>query len=366
MQDCKNSSTKQIVMLQAFCNNERGWAKVMSRLGRVSLVRLGGYKFMEQLEVWDGGECVAVSQPRSVPYSAFLDEWTFGFLAFMITFKYAWPVIKSKRTDVIIACANSMALAALFLRWFGRTRKVVCLVSDYFPAHGKLHVRIYRRISGLITSSLCRLADEAWTLSPRITTVKANACNFLLPLYINNECVSPGLRDEIMYIGIPSPDHALEILFDISRRYGVRVNIVGESPYLQSIKHLAPADAVFHGFISDPVRIKDICSRCFCGYAVYRNVGPQNYSYYGIPSKTLNYLASNTPVITTNVADFSQYFEKFGIGRIVKPETEDIERAVLELKNRQRDYYEAINRFRDSWNAGVEKFHHDRLELLLR
>jgi glycosyltransferase involved in cell wall biosynthesis len=365
MQDSKKNPAKQIIMLQALANNERGWAKVMSWSGRVSLAQIEGFNYMEHIEVWENGECIFSTEPRQSLRSGWLDAMTFGFVLCLTALKRAWPVVKTQRSDVIIANANSMAMAAVLLRLVGRTRKVVCLVSDYFPPHGKLHVRIYRRISSLITSALCRLADEAWTLSPRITTVRANPRNFLLPLYINNEFVSSRQRDEIIYIGIPSPDHALDILFDICRRRGIRVNIVGESTYLQSIKHLAPEDAIFHGFISDRTRIKDICARCFCGYAVYRNVGPQNYSYYGIPSKTLNYLASNTPVITTNVADFSQYFEKYGIGRIVEPKTEHIEAAVLDLKSRPGEFYEAINRFRETWNGGVEQFYRERLKVLL-
>ena len=44
---------------------------------------------------------------------------------------------------------------------------------------------------------------------------------------------------------------------------------------------------------------------------------------------------------------------------------EQIEQAVLDLKARFQTYYEAINRFRKSWNAGVEKFHRERLTVLL-
>lgn len=322
---------------------------------------------MEQLEVWEDGDCLSATPLRPCWYPARLDEATFGLVILcLMTLKRAWPVVKSQQTDVIIACANSMAMAALILRFIGKTRKVVCLVSDYFPPYGKLHVRIYRRIGGFITSLLCRLADEAWTVSPRIPTVRANPRNFLVPLYIDDESMPLGQRAEIVYIGMPSPDHAVDDLFDICRRHNIRLNIVGSSAYLQSIKHLAPADTVFHGFINDPVQIKAICARCFCGYAVYRNTGPQNYSYYGVPSKILNYLASNTPVITTNTADFSQYIEKFGIGRTVEPKKEEIEGAVLELKNRPGEFYEAINRFRETWNAGVERFHRERMETLLQ
>ncbi len=117
--------------------------------------------------------------------------------------------------------------------------------------------------------------------------------------------------------------------------------------------------------MTDYTKIDQILSRCFCGYAVYRNTGPHNYSYYGFPSKTLRFFASDVPVITTDTTHFMQDISKFGIGRVVEPVPEQIEKAVLDLKARFAVYYEAINRFRETWNAEVEKFHRERLTTLL-
>lgn len=347
------------------CNNERGWAKVCSRHGRVSLIQQG-YHCVERLEIWESERCTFSGPERRFKARfGFLSQATFGIPESLAAFRHCWPVLKKQRTDVIIACANPLVLTALFLRLLGKTRRVVCLVSDYFPPQGPLSVRVYRRISGGLTRWLCRLSDEAWAVSPRIPTVQANPRSFVVPLYIDDGGVPPGTRAEVIYIGMPTPDHGLDLLFEICRRHGLRLNLVGESPYLQSIKHLAPPDTVFHGFITDPETIKRICARCFCGYAVYRNVGPHNYSYYGVPSKTLNYFANNTPVITTDTADLSQQIEKYGIGHVVEPALEPIEAAVLDIKNRFGEFYAAINRFRSHWNAGVEEFHRERLAALL-
>jgi glycosyltransferase involved in cell wall biosynthesis len=356
---------KQIVMLQALCNNEQGWARVMSRFGRVTLVQLVGFKLTEHIEVWEDGQCVSCTPPKPSHFFTFLDEALFGLPMSLNALKRCWPVVRNQQTDLIIANANPMALTALFLRTIGKTRKVVCLVSDYFPPRGTLAVRVYRRIVAYFTTWLCRWSDEVWAVSPRIPTNKANPRTFIVPLCINDGGLLPGSREEIVYIGIPSPDHALDILFDICRRHGIRLNLIGESAYLQTIRHLAPPGTIFHGMISDPDKIKAISARCFCGYAVYRKTGPNNYSYFGIPSKMLNYFANGTPVITTDTADFTQKISESGIGLVVKPEPEEIERAVLDIKARFADYYNAISRFRETWNAGVEKFHSERLKALL-
>jgi len=41
---------KQIVMLQGMGNNERGWARLVSRFGRVTLIQQG---MIQHVEVWE-------------------------------------------------------------------------------------------------------------------------------------------------------------------------------------------------------------------------------------------------------------------------------------------------------------------------
>ena len=187
-----------------------------------------------------------------------------------------------------------------------------------------------------------------------------------MPLLIDNNRTLPDGRDEIGYIGFPSPDHALDVLFEICRKHGFKLNVFGDSPYLQSIRPLAPPGTVFHGITNDNVKIGSVLARCFCGYAVYRDTSPNSYSHYGIPSKCLQLFASNVPVVTTNTAHFTQYIAQSGAGCVVEPAPAEIEKAVLDIRARFPVYYEAINRFRETWNAGVEKFHHERIGGLLK
>lgn len=352
-------------MLAAKFANEQEWARVMSRFGRVTLVQLEGSHFKEHIEIWENGQCLHRGPEKQSAYFPFLDQMLFGIPHGFTALKRCWPVVRRQHTDVIIANVISMALAALFLRAIGKTRKVVCLVGDYFPPSGKLAVRVYRRIGGFLTRWLARQADEVWSLSPRIPTIQANPRHFVVPLCIAAAGAGTGPRTEIGYIGHPSSDHALDILFDICRKHQLRLNVIGDSPYLQSIKSLAPPQTVFHGETADYTRINQILSRCYGGYAVYRDTGPHNYSYYGFPSKTLRFFASNVPVITTDTAQFMKDISKFGIGRVVEPVPDQIEQAVLDLKARFTDYHEAINRFREIRNAEVERFHRERLMQLL-
>lgn len=349
-------------MLQGMGNNERGWARLVSAFGRVVLIQQG---LIQHVEIWEDRQCVFNGPETSVIRSHKLDEMTFSSLTIMRSIARCHEFTGGQKIDVLIAANYSMGIAALFLRLFGKAQKVVVLLTDYLPLRGSLAVRIYRRVTTVLNRFVARHADEVWTVSPRIPTVTANLRNFLVPICIDDNRVPIGERKEIGYIGFPSTDHALDVLFDICRRHGFRLNIVGDSPYLHTIKNFAPPDAVFHGMLNDNAKINDILSRCFCGYAVYRNTGPQSYSYFGIPSKTFYCFASNTPVVTSNTAHFTQNIEKFGVGRVIEPTPEEIERAILQIKNNYETYSQAIDRFRSEWNAGAEAFHRERMSVLL-
>jgi glycosyltransferase involved in cell wall biosynthesis len=353
---------KQIVMLQGMGNNERGWARLMSDFGRVVLIQQG---MIQHVEIWENRQCVFNGAETNLVRSLKLDQMTFSLLTILRSIACCCRFTRGETIDVLIAANYSMGLAALLLRLFGKARKVVVLLSDFLPPRGSFMVRLHRGLTTAMTRFVVRHANEVWTFSPRIPTAATNPRNFVVPICIDDNHMPPGERDEIGYIGCPTPDHALDVLFEICQRHPFRLNIIGDSAYLQSIKHLAPPHTVFHGMLNEPAKINKVLSRCFCGYAVYRDTSPQSYSYFGIPSKTFYCFASNTPVVTSNTAHFTQNIEKFGIGRVVNPALEEIEKAVLDLKEQFPIFYEAINRFREIWNAKAEQFHRERLAVLL-
>lgn len=344
-------------MFQGMGNNERGWARLVSKFGRVTLIQQG---MIQHVEVWEAGRCLFNGPETNVVSSRRFDECTFASLTFLRSLARFREQLRGEKADVIIAANYCMGLAAIWLRRRGKARRVIVLLTDYLPPRGSFLVRLHRRITTALNRFAAQHADEVWSVSPRIPTNQVNPKNFVVPICLDDNLVPAGQREEIGYIGFPSPDHALDILFALCRKHSLRLNIVGNSPYLQTIKHLAPADTVFHGTINDNLKIKEILARCFCGYAVYRNTGPQSYSYYGIPSKTFYCFASNTPVVTTQTAHFTQEIENFGVGRVVEPHAEEIEKAVLQIKEQFSRYYEAIARFRQTWNAAAEQFHRER------
>ena len=353
---------KQIVMMQGMGLNERGWAGLVSRFGRVVLIQQG---YIDQASCWENGRCVFAEAEKNVSGTRSIDNLTFGLLMMFRALRQCLKYTKREKIDLIIAASYSMAIVALFLRFFGKARKVVCTVVDHLPITGNLAKRLHRRVAGWLTYFTARFADEVWVISTRIPAMRFNPNSHVIPFSIDDNKVALTERAEIGYIGFPTHDHALDLAFEVCRKHGIRLNIIGHSPYLESIKHLAPPQTVFYGQLNGKEKIKDILSHCFCGYAIYRMTGTPSYSYYGFPSKSLYYFANNVPLLTTDTSLFTQEVEKLGIGRVVEPTVEQIEKAILDLKAGFQTYNEAINRFRETWNAGVEKFHRERLSVLL-
>jgi glycosyltransferase involved in cell wall biosynthesis len=356
---------KNIIMVLGIGINERGWASVMSKHGRVTLIQLGPF---EHVEIWENGERFFNGPTRKIPHWVIkLDQALVSSLTAFRAFGLIWKYTSIAKADVVLTVFFSVSFAAWLLQRLGRVRRTISFLADYLPPRGKWWLKLHRQITNGLTKQAALWSDEAWVLSSRIAMklgLKKDS-TYLVPVALGYFPTPLSPREEIGYIGYPSHDHALDILFEIAKRHNFKLNIIGDSPYLQSIKHQAPPQTVFHGLLNDEKEIGKILAKCFCGYAIYRCVSSNSYSYYGFPSKTLYCFASNVPVVITNVAEFNQEFEKRGVGHVVPPEPGAIEVAILDLKKNYTNYSQAIDHFRSEWNQGVENFHRERLAALM-
>src|SRR5277367_566826 len=150
---------KQIVMLQGMGNNERGWARLVSKFGRVVLVQQG---MIQHVEIWENCQCVFNGPETSVVGSRKIDEMTFASLTLLRSIARCCEFTRGKKIDVAIAANYSMGMAALLLRFFGKARKVVILLSDFLPPRGSFAVRLHRRATTVLTKFVSRCADEVW------------------------------------------------------------------------------------------------------------------------------------------------------------------------------------------------------------
>jgi len=344
-------------------NNERALAQMISKGGaRVVFLQRG---LRKRIDIWEQGDKIHSGREKSVGRWRMLDDFLAGQPSGFQMLLRTLAITKGQRIDLMILESNR-ATFGLLLRRFGLAKRLVIVLTDYLPETGSRAICWHRRIVNRLLNCLAARVDEVWTVSPRIPAAQLNPGHFIMPIFIDPATDSKDAnRTEITYIGFPSADHALEILFELARKHGWKLNIIGESIYLRGIAHLAPEDAVFHGLITDRDRIAKIMQNSFCGYAVYNNLGPTGYSYFGVPSKLFYYFSNNVPVITTNTSHFSAQVREHKLGHLVEPEKGQIEAAILELSRGYPQAKEAIVAFRKQWDAGVEEFLRERMAHLL-
>jgi len=349
---------KNIVMWVGSGCNEQAWGRILSSYPAIVQVFQRGLS--KQTTVWAKGECICASPERSVCMRT-LNDLLFSQPIALKWFFKTWWKFRKKPVDLLIAESN-YAYLGLWLRSFGATKLLVFYVTDHLPESNKWHITVHRRVISALHRYIAKRADEVWSLSPRIPIARINAHAHIIPIYIDStKDRTASHRSEIVYIGRPSHDHALDILFELAQKHCWLVNIIGDSPYLQSLSSLFSPNIKLHGFITDRNRITQIMQRCFCGYGVYRNTGESGYSYYGIPSKLFYYLSNDLPVITTNTSCFSAAVKDQGIGRLIDPDLSQIEAAITDLRENYEVSKKSITAFRQSWNTKVEDFLNQRM-----
>ncbi len=350
-----------ILLLQGMGNNERGWARLLSAYGRTTLVQVS---VLDHAEVWEDGRRVTSGPETDRAADRRRNDLEFGRPARIRAEAMVREFAGDRVQDLVIAANHDLGRLALRMRRQGRTLRAVLFLTDHFPPRGPPTVVLHRLAVAALTRQAARRADEVWAISPRIPAGRRHPRRFTVPLPIDDFGLPPSPRDRVAYIGFPSPDHGLDMLFRICGRRGWPVDVVGDSPYLATIRDAAPPGTVFHGVRNDPAEIAAILGRAFCGYAVYRTSGPRSYSHFGFPSKSLYFLAADVPVVITDAGHFNRRLAEAGVGRMVSPDEPAVEAAMADIRERPAAYQEAAAAFRRRQNAAAEAFHHDRLAAL--
>lgn len=342
-----------ILLLQGTGNAEAEMARSCSRFGRVVLVESG---ICRRVEVWENEERVHTEPDLPIRFPR-LHDITFGLIKGWGAFRAALRLRQGKKYDVVVGTAYDNGNVALFLRWLGVARRVVVLVCDYLPIKNvPFTIWCHRHVAGWLTKNNLRRADSVWLVSPRIPT-PGRADGRVMPLFIANFDGSPKSKKAIAYVGYPTPEHGLDVLCDISARHGIEVHLFGPVSGFESIIAGRKRDLIhLHGVVTGRARLHGLIKDCFCGYAVYNNVSPDSFLYYGVWSKIYTYLASKLPVITTPGSYTSDVVQQNNIGKVVPPDPASIEKAVLELWEEHEQYQADLEKFVPKWNQGAEDF----------
>src|SRR5215469_15819301 len=136
---------KNIIMVLGIGINERGWASVISRHGRVTLLQLG---LVEHVEVWDAGERIFCGPEIKLGNRwRSIDGMLLGTLMFLKTLRLILSLRRKGPVDVILTGYYSSGLAAILAQKLGLVSRTVSFLADYLPPRGSFLIRTHRRMT---------------------------------------------------------------------------------------------------------------------------------------------------------------------------------------------------------------------------
>lgn len=374
-------SKPQVLYVAGYGNNEESLFDVLADDFEPSLCRATGNKYV--FSKMDEGKRVNHDIPISrAPYMIRL------FRAGKFALEGSLRRLRIP-VDIVMAEAPFVCRWALRYRALGLARKVIYMESDWLPEDDPalpFHRRLFRKyIHQALDISCAAKADMTWNISERIIRARERRAPFLegrptivkySPVFKPVKPRIGGREQRIIYVGLPRKGHHLDMLFNVVARINtsssadLHIDIVGDSPLVKELAVLASnlgisSKITWHGALYDEAAIESVVQRCILGYAIYGNLSDKHYSYYGIPSKVIQYFSYGLPALTTDIAEFCATIRDNGLGYVVNANEDEVERAIRDAIQNHGLFAKNIAGFVERHNRQTTEEFRTRLASLL-
>ena len=254
--------------------------------------------------------------------------------------------------DFFIGFEAINALAGVFLKKFGKVKKVVYYVSDYSPNRyrQKWFNDLYLWLDRQAAMKSDIIWDVSWAMQParikagldeKKSATVLQVPNALYPKQISQASEKDVVPYSLVFMGTlgqeNGPDLAVETLPIILKKFPKTIlHIVGggseNEERLQSLvkKLKIEKSVVFHGFIADREKVSATIKPFAIALAPYINI-PGSARLYGDATKIRAYLAAGLPTITTTVPPLGKDAEKKGAAIIVKDNKKALAEAIIKV-----------------------------------
>jgi glycosyltransferase involved in cell wall biosynthesis len=266
-------------------------------------------------------------------------------LSYAKDFLYAllYGIRFGRRSEILVAGDNLLALAGVILRGLGVVRRVVYYMIDYTPRRFRspLANKAYLTVDRLAAHR----ADRVWPLSDRIIQARFETGK-LDPARVRWEVVpygshpvavdahEPYRRNDIAYMGEISRRKGAELFVPIAtelRKKGMeaRFVIIGRGDYLdalrEDIRRAGMAERfLLLGYIENIREATRILSRCGVAIAPYSPTDRNSFTYYADPGKLKIYLGCGLPVVLTDVPPIAARIRETGAGMTAEYSAADL------------------------------------------
>jgi glycosyltransferase involved in cell wall biosynthesis len=260
-------------------------------------------------------------------------------------------------------------LAGILLKKIGSVDIVIYRVTDFFPLPVRGVYRYINRFFYVIDSFCLRNSDAIWFTTKghiigreKYGYFDRNRYNFkIIPLGLDiNKFVSKPVNEKsrysLVYVGVISKYHMLDLIFDIINDLkkdfnNIRLNIIGNGPDENYYKKLAMTlnlsdNIVFYGFIQEGTILTALMTDNILGLALYRN--EENFMKYTEPAKVKFYLGYGIPAIISKVPLIAEELNEKKICFSVNNNKDEIVRVIKNFildKKLQREYKKNICKY---------------------
>lgn len=277
-------------------------------------------------------------------------------ICYLKDFFYSLFVVlrKSQRYDLYVGCGGFNVLPGLFLKLFGRVRKVVFYTIDYCP--NRFDNWILNTAYFVIDQICVKYANLTWNLSERIAEGRKHYGGLAAATLEKQRTVPVGVwldelpasRNEIAnekilaFCGHLLESQGLELVLEaipeiVKRVRGFKFMIIGDGPHRAVLEQLSAnlgldKRVIFKGAIYETREMLNTLATARIGVAPYLDSGRKNsYHYYADVTKPKTYFSCGLPVVITGVPSISRDVKNRKLGLVVNPNKRDLADAVATL-----------------------------------
>lgn len=260
--------------------------------------------------------------------------------------------------DIIIALDNLNTMAALFLRIFHKTKKVIYYTIDFIPQRfeNKALNNFYHYLDKLAVVN----SDMVWNVSPRIKEGRRK----IKGLYSNNQLTVPiGVwffrikrkkfeeieKYTMIYAGGLLPHQGIQLVLEaipdiIKTIPHFRFRIIGMGTFEEELKNITKKFKIsqyvdFMGYIEKYEDVERELTKVGAAVGMYSSE-LDKWSYYADPSKIKAYLAAGLPVITTDLTHIAKQLESKKCGFVIKYDKKMLTKTIIKLMSNTKMYRE--------------------------
>jgi len=311
----------------------------------------------------------------NLPQIAVIDNFIFALLRTLLL--NAWTGILARvflrrsRFEKLIFYHPQFALTPTFLR----SEPTSVTVYDKADAYSLFYARAVRRAVSFLDEYNTRRADIVLVASPQLETL-AKRQHARRTLEVDNGVYLSDFnhsmkrdRDAAVYVGnLTNQRWGVDLMLRAVPRVlqefpSFRLRIVGEGPLrskLQSLsRQLAVAKHVhFEGHIPHEEIGKITCA---CRVAIIPYRPWTGFRFATLSLKVLEYLASGTPVVATNVGPFADLVNAHKLGAVVEPAADGLASGIISILGLSETEWLAMSRralkiaHKHSWDAHLSK-----------